>query len=598
MGKKEIYEVLIQTVDGVFVLPITAEGRIYVEGEYFKAKDLTPGQKVTMIASCWQKYAKPAQCNHDKEQNKIFKNSTRKSQKCSALQMRMQRESEVVPVQKEIQNVFVQPSPESTYSNDYSKTRANYQRDNIGRRKYRLYKKQNNKGTYRKSKVTASARTKTVSIPIMASAGIGSNNIVKNSSYGEQGVWENNLRFFNIITQTNLQNRSRSLLSEKTNKQELLRKTNRFKPINLVDGRWVSKWGFINPFFFFRGTQNNNRLVLRKVQNNPQNFMGQTCKSSVFNDQSALPFKAKRNNQTTLDSINGIQTGTILEIKKTGLYTETYDIGVNKVQNFFADGVLVHNCQHDASKSASILHDAIRPDYVVGLTATPYRTDNAQLCFQKVIKDAGIHQLIREGYLAEFNQWIIDSEWTPENICETYVEQPEKWGKSVIYFLTKENARACAKLLNDHGISTACVTGDSPRENTLQAFEDGVLKVLTNVAVLMEGFDCPNLKTVFVRPSSRGPTVQMAGRAFRKFPGLPVVNVVQSEDTRFPFTRHARPMDQFVKTNGKWRSISLKNLSNIFIEQTKKIANAEVDIPKFILDQSKNRNLFGDLYND
>lgn len=270
----------------------------------------------------------------------------------------------------------------------------------------------------------------------------------------------------------------------------------------------------------------------------------------------------------------------------------------NRKPEQFADRdvIVIDECQHDASKSAQILHDSIRPSHIIGLTATPYRTDRAQLCFQKVIKDAGIHQLIREGFLAEFNQWITNNEWTPENVCKTYMERPEEWGKSVIYFLTRDDARECAKMLNAEGIPTGCITGDSPRESLLHAFETGELSVLTNVAVLTEGFDCPNLKTVFVRPSSRGPTVQMAGRVFRKHPDISSVNVVQSSNTKFPFTRHARPRERYVETNNGWRCISSKNLEKIFREQILKISQVKVELPKFLSEQMGGKNVFGDIF--
>lgn len=259
------------------------------------------------------------------------------------------------------------------------------------------------------------------------------------------------------------------------------------------------------------------------------------------------------------------------------------------------DVVIIDECQHDASKSASILHDVIRPKIIIGLTATPYRTDRAQLCFQKVIKDAGIHQLIREGYLAEFTQWVIEEDWTPENVARTYLEQPEQWGKSVIYFLTSKDAIECDKLLKAGGIRSACILGSTPkRGKILEDFSEGIVNVITNVAVLTEGFDEPSLKSAFVRPSGRGPTVQMAGRAFRKYPGLPVVNIVQNGQTRYPFTRHARPYGQRVKAAGKWINVNPKNLAPIFKAQRAKIAAAKIDYPEFLRKQQK-KNRFGNI---
>ena len=42
-----------------------------------------------------------------------------------------------------------------------------------------------------------------------------------------------------------------------------------------------------------------------------------------------------------------------------------------------------------------------------------------------------------------------------------------------------------------------------------------------NCVVLIEGFDCPELRTVFCRPSCKGVTIQMCGRVLRKHPNPP-----------------------------------------------------------------------------
>lgn len=262
----------------------------------------------------------------------------------------------------------------------------------------------------------------------------------------------------------------------------------------------------------------------------------------------------------------------------------------NPEQYVDRDVIVLDESHHDASASASFLHEAIRPSIIIGLTATPYRTDRMQLCFQKVVKDAGIHQLIREGWLAPFNQYIIEEDWTPQNVCNTYIADIDKWGKSVSYFLTCNEAIECAERLRSNGIKAEHVIGSSPREDILKAFDDGEIEHISNVAVLSEGFDCPTIKTVFVRPSGKGPTVQMAGRAFRKHPLTPRVNVVQSKHTRYPFTKHATAEEQWLKRENEWLSIDIKNLEGIFKEQRIKIINSNIDIPEYLIKKSTNQN--------
>jgi len=74
--------------------------------------------------------------------------------------------------------------------------------------------------------------------------------------------------------------------------------------------------------------------------------------------------------------------------------------------------------------------------------------------------------------------------------------------------------------------------------------------------VLAEGFDCPQMKTVFCRPSSKGPAVQICGRVLRPFPEFPVKRIVQCRATNFPFTRIAEPRYKFAFQDGQWKSLT------------------------------------------
>lgn len=245
--------------------------------------------------------------------------------------------------------------------------------------------------------------------------------------------------------------------------------------------------------------------------------------------------------------------------------------------------IIIDEAHADATASAVMLHEAIRPEQILGLTATPYRTDNAKLMFAKVIKDAGIHQLIREGWLAPFEQWMIEGEWNAENVAAAYLREPDRWGKTVCYFPKIVQAMQCAEILRQNGIAAQGITGMTPnRRRLLDSFRAGDIQVMTNVAVLTEGFDCCELKTVFVRPSRRKPTVQMAGRVFRKHPDTPLVNVVQNAETYYPFTRHARAEGQYIWRHGQWMSMTPKNLAPILNEQRRKILNSKVVIPEFL----------------
>lgn len=247
------------------------------------------------------------------------------------------------------------------------------------------------------------------------------------------------------------------------------------------------------------------------------------------------------------------------------------------------DILVFDECQHSAANSAVDVYTKSNPSLVLGLSATPYRADRQKLCFHKSIRDAGYRQLIQEGWLAKFDQYMIQ-DWSVETVTKTYLADPKRWGKSIAFFLTVDECNRAAEIVATAGHRTAVVTGDSPREEQLRAFENGDVDILFNVYVLSEGFDCPALKTVFCRPSGKGTTTQMCGRAFRKF-GNKVAQIVQSQDTRVPFTRIATAENQYVwdaEASG-WRSIVANtNVEDRITSMRQAVLKVQVVLPKLV----------------
>lgn len=246
--------------------------------------------------------------------------------------------------------------------------------------------------------------------------------------------------------------------------------------------------------------------------------------------------------------------------------------------------MIVDEAQHDAASSMSHLHNIIEPDLILGMTATPFRTDRMKLCFQKVIKDCGIHQLIQDGYLAPYKHYTIPK-WTPEEVANYYCSDPARWGKSIFFFLNLDECEQLSRLFAARGVKHEVVRGGQQRttDRQLAMFENDEIDVIINCMVLTEGFDCPTLKTAWIRDSSRGPTMQMAGRAFRQHPSLKHKQVVQSKMTGWPFPRTALPEEQYLWVSDSWRSLRVNpRLNDININARKAIASVEVVMPEFI----------------
>ncbi|HVS38997.1 MAG TPA: DEAD/DEAH box helicase family protein [Gemmataceae bacterium] len=247
------------------------------------------------------------------------------------------------------------------------------------------------------------------------------------------------------------------------------------------------------------------------------------------------------------------------------------------------DLLVVDEAQHDAAQSMTHLHQVVRPRFILGLSATPFRADRVKLCFDAVLKDAGIASLIQDGYLSPYHHYTIPRH-TPQSVAEFYLRDRERWGKTLLSFHTLQQCREADGLLRAAGVRSDVVSGDSDRDAQIEAFRSGRLDVLSNCLMLGEGFDCPELKTVFCRPSCKGVTVQLGGRVLRKHPALPYKQIVQCSRTRWPFPRTAAPALQFVWGGGAWRSLQ----ANPFIQEVnsrtlRALARIEVNLPKFLL---------------
>lgn len=247
---------------------------------------------------------------------------------------------------------------------------------------------------------------------------------------------------------------------------------------------------------------------------------------------------------------------------------------------------------HSASATSTEMYKTIRPKLHLGLTATPFRTDRMKLCFSTVIKDAGIRALIDGGFLSGYHQYIYHGEWSPSQVAMVFIKDRERWGKSVMYFLTEVECMECAELLRASGVRCEVVTGSSNQEAQIEAFNHGDVEVLLNMVVLTEGFDSPILKTVFIRPGSKGPTIQMGGRVFRKHPDKPYAQIVQSNRSRWPFVRIASAERKFIcDVGGNWED----RQTNERVRQAQRaaisaIANTTVQMPQYLKKFQKKQN--------
>lgn len=206
---------------------------------------------------------------------------------------------------------------------------------------------------------------------------------------------------------------------------------------------------------------------------------------------------------------------------------------------------LLNNKQEGIYRAFITALERINPSLrVIGLTATPYRlgqgylTEGADALFTDIIEPTSIEQLVYDGYLAPLRSKhtaaMIDVSGVRKQGGEYKAGELETAAmrhNAGIVAETNLRASHCRSILVfasgvDHAYALAeafggrCITGETPkaqREEIIDAFKSGALRVLANANVLTTGFNHPDLDCiVLARPTmSPGLYVQMAGRGMR-----------------------------------------------------------------------------------
>ena len=195
---------------------------------------------------------------------------------------------------------------------------------------------------------------------------------------------------------------------------------------------------------------------------------------------------------------------------------------------------------------------------IFGVTATPNRGDKQGLreVFDNVADQIRIAELIVSGHLvkprtfvidvgvqdalrkvrrvaADFDMGEVDAIMNKSPVTDAVIQNwKERAGdrQTVVFCSTVDHARNVTDAFLAAGVASAVVHGemsDADRKATLTAYDKGEIRVVTNVAVLTEGWDHPPTScVVLLRPSSYKSTmIQMVGRGLRtgnpdEYPGV------------------------------------------------------------------------------
>ena len=218
--------------------------------------------------------------------------------------------------------------------------------------------------------------------------------------------------------------------------------------------------------------------------------------------------------------------------------------------------MVIDEAHHALAKTYRILWEKWPEAKFLGLTATPCRMNRAGFTdlFDCLLSSWSIAEFIERGVLSVFDyvsirpdgedQRLIDSlvkrgadgDYQVKEMNEVLNRRPPierlyrsicrfaNGKKGIVYAISIDHARRMADYYSQMGVKAAAIDSKTPleeRKRLVDEFKRGELKVLVNVDVFSEGFDCPDVEFVqMARPTlSLAKYLQQVGRGLRKSEG-------------------------------------------------------------------------------
>jgi superfamily II DNA or RNA helicase len=213
----------------------------------------------------------------------------------------------------------------------------------------------------------------------------------------------------------------------------------------------------------------------------------------------------------------------------------------------FFDYLVVDEVHHGQSPSYQGILRHFRPRFMLGMTATPDRTDRKdifELFDYNKAYEIPLSEVVERGYLVPFtyigltddvdytkiryqnNRYRVDDLERqliiPERnkaILDAYLEPAKGAGDKAIGFCVSiAHANRMAEYFIEHGVAAAAVYSGKPdRDEVITRFRNDELQIVFTVDLFNEGMDFPNIRVLlFLRPTeSKTIFLQQLGRGLR-----------------------------------------------------------------------------------
>ncbi|QHE51673.1 DEAD/DEAH box helicase family protein [Pontibacillus sp. HMF3514] len=247
----------------------------------------------------------------------------------------------------------------------------------------------------------------------------------------------------------------------------------------------------------------------------------------------------------------GIFNGKVKDGDHPMVFASIFTLSIrDHLSNFNPDSfdlIIIDEFHHASSKSYQNVIQYFQPKFLMGITATPERTDGQDvfaICDGNVAYEMNFIQAIQRGWLAPFQYYGVYDEidyaqitWlgnkydeeelaeaqlqesTAENILDNW--KKHKQTRTLVFCSSIKQATFLSEYFNEQGYQTISLhskTKDISRKEAIQKLETKQIDAIFTVDVFNEGVDIPAVDTIlFVRPTeSLVVFTQQIGRGLRK----------------------------------------------------------------------------------
>lgn len=221
----------------------------------------------------------------------------------------------------------------------------------------------------------------------------------------------------------------------------------------------------------------------------------------------------------------------------------------------YFDYILIDEVHKAGSTSYKKILEHFQPDFLLGMTATPERTDGQniyELFDYQVAYEIRLQEALDNDLLCPFIYYgVTDIEVDGELLGDTadfsrlvsstrlqhIIRKVDYYGhsgeqvKGLVFCSRKEEARELARLFTEHGWPSRSLSGDDSqevRQETVKDLEEGHLFYIFTVDIFNEGIDIPSVNQVVMLRNTQSSIVfvQQLGRGLRKHADKEFVTII------------------------------------------------------------------------